>query len=361
MKKNRSKRKINPSNPHPSLRIAHPLSNPINHRVSALFKNHHPFTVLVLLIFALLVNLPLMLHPAMPVAAPDQAAYGWLVHGFRFVVGDHPTAFSQLSVLMLFAQALYLNHVSVQYRFFARATYLPAFVYLLLTALHPGMGGFSPELFANWAFIGALQAGCSLNGAASPRKQIFNLGFLLALTALLQGSNILLLGALIAAMVIMRSFKTGEWVVAMLGYLTPFYFFAGLLFLLDKLEGVTSWRFFALIGGIPKAQQLHVISVLTGLGIIVLIAFFVLQQAYNRMAISVRRNWSLALAFFLITIPAVLFALPSQHDAHWLLPTPPLALLIALPLYGESNRKLGILLFWFLIVFLTFAQLSLLY
>lgn len=329
--------------------------------MSALFKNHHPFTVLVLLIFAIVVNLQLMLHPELPVADNGQVAYGWLLRGFGWVLGRHPAAWSMLAVFMIFAQGLYLNYISVQYRMFAKATYLPAFCYILLTALHPGMGGFSPQLFANWALIGALQAGFSLNGAAAPRKQIFNLGFLLALTAILTTTNLLLFGCLIAAMVIMRSFKSSEWVVGMLGYLTPFYFFAGLLFLMDQLGAVGSWRYFSLEFRQPLQHQWHTIGILTGLSLLLLVSLFVLQQSYNRMAISVRRTWSLNLSFFLLAIPAALLAVPLAHKAHWLLLSPALALILALALYSESNRKLGIILFWFSIVLLTFAQLSLSY
>lgn len=327
----------------------------------ALFKNYHPFTVLVLLIFALLGNLQLLFHPELPVVLPGQVAYGWLVRGFGFLLGKSAIGYAMMAAFLLFAQALYLNHIAVQYRMLAKPNYLPAFCYLLLTALHPGMGAFSPQLFANWALLGALQAGCSLNGAASPRKQIFNLGFLLALAALLAPANLLFFGCLIAAMVLMRSFKAGEWVVGLLGYLTPFYFFAGILFLTDQLQVLARMQYFELKLLKPQQHLLHTIGTLSGLALIFVTAIFVLQQSFSRMAISVRRTWLLCLAFFIIAVPAVALALPQAHQAHWLSLAPGLALLTALPLQGENSRKLGILLFWFLIVLLFFAQLSLFY
>lgn len=327
----------------------------------ALFKNHHPFTVLVLLIFAILGNLQLMLHPAVPAVLPDQVAYGWLVGVLRILFGQHASAYALFAVFLQFGQALYLNHITVRYRLFGKATYLPAFVYLLLLALHPGIGGFSPQLFANWALIAALQAGFALNNAPSPRKQIFNLGFLLSLTALLSPAALLLVGCLMAALGIMRSFKPGEWVVAFLGYLTPIYFFAGILFVTDRLEVLQHMNYFMLDLQSSRQHLLHTVGVLSGLALALLFSLFSLQQAFGRTAISVRRTWWLVLSCFVISLPAALLAQPQPHHAQWLLLAPSLSLLLALPLHGEHSRKLGNLLFWFLIVLLIFAQFSLLY
>jgi len=314
---------------------------------------------MVLLIFALLGNLQALMQPLLPVVLPGQEAFGWAVQAGSLLVGKSALGFGLLAVLQLFGQALFLNFITIRFRLLARPTYLPAFSYLLLCSLHPGMAGYSPQLIANWCLIGGLYAGCELNGASFPRKQIFNLGFLLALPALLEPSAIFLFLLFVAAMVIMRSFNPGEWVVGMLGYLTPFYFYAAILFVTDKLEHLHQLPLLSFSMHRPQQHLLHTVGTLGALALLMAVALFALQQAYNHMAISVRRTWQFCGIALVICTAAAFAAVPRPHNTQWLLLGPPFALLVSLPLFGEKSRRMSIFIFWFLIVLLFFAQLSL--
>lgn len=205
-----------------------------NQYVLQLFRNNSPFTVILLFIFALLVKFQVLLHPVAPLQVPGHFVYNYIIRGLSVIFMHGGFAFTMLAIVLLFIQSLYLKSIATRHKLFPRYTYIPAFVYLLLTSIYPPFSCFNETILLNWFLMGAVDIMFSFTQTSQPRKLIFNASFLLSMAALFQFTLLAFFFLLLVGMVMFRSFNLGEWSVALMGYITPLYFLACILFLADS-------------------------------------------------------------------------------------------------------------------------------
>ncbi len=322
-----------------------------------LFRANSPYTVIILFILTLLLKLQALHHPGAPVAAEGQVIYAWVLQGARYVTGGSATAFAILSLLMTFGQAIYLRGVSIRHRLFARPTYIAALAFIALSSLHPALGGFSAPMLANWLIIGAFDTILGFGSREEERRRIFNAGFLLGLAGALCFPDIVYAVFLILTLILLRPFRPGEWVVAGLGYLTPFYFAAGLLFLTDKLHLARYWPRAGL--GLPHFMPGYWYPwlLLGGLALLLIAGIYVLVGNLQRFPVSTRRGWGAIICALITAIAAGLIA-PAKLAAAWTGVLPSLALLITPPLATEKRSRFATFAFYFLILLVICCQLT---
>lgn len=323
-----------------------------------LFRNNSPYTVILLFLFALLIKLHALLHPVLPVALPHQALYGLVLKIFGSVLGKSAFGYAFVALLILFGEAIYLNTIIIRHRLFAKSTYLPAFVFLALSSLIPALSNFTPFLLVNACLLPALDLALQFGQTTQPRKLVFNAGFFLALASLLHFPALAYFAFFIFALLMLRPFNIGETVVALLGYLTPFYFFAGVLFLADRLPLLRRWP--ELGFSLPKKLVLTAPLVVLASGIVVLLAggLLVLQGQMQKSTIYVRRSWSVVMALLVASLPA---AVLSAHNAGaaWLMAVPALSMIVAAMLYLEKRKRLSTFAFFFILAFTIICQFTL--
>jgi hypothetical protein len=319
------------------------------------FRNNSPYTVIILFIFTLLIKLPVLLHPSLPVILPDGPVYNSIVRGIGTILGKSSFAWTLLTIVLLFAQGIYLTSITVRRRLFHKTYYTPAFAYITLTSIFPAFNFFSPPLLANWLILFAMDIFLRLSQPMHPQKHIFNAGFLLALAALIQFSAIGYILLFITALIILRPFNSAEWVVAVLGCLTPIYFFAGVLFLFDKLGQMRSWPSIGISFPRQLPNPLYFIGTVIGGLILLSTSIYVLNDSHQKMAISVRRGWSTVVAWLGVALVICIFT-PDHIQAAWLALMLPLALFTALPLNLEKDRLFSNFIFYFLIALTLFCQ-----
>lgn len=322
-----------------------------------LFRANSPYTVIILFILTLLLKLQALRHPVMPVAAEGQVIYAWILQGLRAVFGAGATTFTILAMLMTFAQAIYLRGVSIRHRLFSRPSYLPAFAYLVLSSLHPAMGTFSAPLLGNWLLIGAVDTILGFTSREEERRRIFNAGFLLGLACVLCFPDIVYAVFLVLTLILLRPFRPGEWVVAALGYLTPFYFAAGLLFLTDKLPLARLWPRAGLslphfVRGNP-----YPIILLAGIAALLGAGIYVLVGSLHRLPVATRRGWGAIICALIAAIAAGMIA-PVALRGAWAGVLPALSLLIIPPLAVEKRSRFATFAFYFLILLVICCQLT---
>lgn len=322
-----------------------------------LFRNNTPYTVLILFIFTLLVKMQVLIAPVVPEVLPDSLLYNIIIGAIGMVLGKSAFGFTMLAIILLFLQGVYLTSIVARHRLFMKPSYATAFAYISLSSLLPAFSYFSPQLLVNWLLLFALDVSLRFTQPQSPRKLIFNVGFLLSLAALIQFSAIGFLLLFFIALLMLRAFNTSEWVVAILGYLTPLYFFAGILFLLDRTPEI---RKLVQLGISLPAQIPHpLFQVGCMVGILVLFSagLYVLNDTRSRQAISVRRGWNSIIVYFIIALPVCIFT-PKIQEAAWLCCIPPLALLTSHPLNLEKSKRFSNFTFYFFIVLVVFCQLT---
>ena len=324
-----------------------------------LIRNNSPYTVIILFIFTLLVKMQALIHPLHPAMLPDYFLYNSFISLLDTVFNGAGGAFGYtiIAVLLLFFQALYLNRICSKYKLFAKPTYIPAFFYILFTSIYVQFSYFNETILVLWCVLGAIDTFMAFGQTLHPRKHIFNAGFMLCLAALFQFSALGYVALLIMCMVVLRPFNFGEWVVAIAGYITPVYFFAGVLFLIDMFREIIHWPNLGV--SLPGRMETPVYMLGTFAGIIILFfsGVYVMQQQIPKSSIYVRRNWLALIIYILISI-AVAIITDAYVKSIWLLVMPGLTLIISHALTLEKSKRFSNFIFYFSLIFVVFCQLA---
>lgn len=323
-----------------------------------LFRNYNPFTVLILFIAAFIMKMQALSHPVMPIALPDHLVFASILQGLDYFFHGSAFAYTLLAVVLIFSQALYINHITVRHRLFLKNNYFPAFAYLLLTSIAPAFNYFSEPLLVNWLVLIAVNMMLTFNQNLQPRKQIFNAGFMICLPALIQFPSIGFILLFILALLLLRSFNIGEWVVGTMGYLTPIYFFATILFLIDRLPVLI--RNYHIGFSIPRhlVHPVYMVGTLCGIFLLAVIGSYSLQQQIAKMTIYIRRSWALMYCYLIVSVAVTLIAI-SAVNAEWLILMPALSLIIAHAFCIEKSKRFSNFTFYFSLLLLIFCQLTL--
>lgn len=320
-----------------------------------LFRNNNPFTVIILFIGMLVFSLAALLHPQAPVPVPGYFVYNSLLDVLNVVLHHNAFGFTFINIILLFFQALYINNIAAKYKLFSRPTYIPALVYILLISLYPPYGYFSLAMVVNWFVLGGVDVILSFNQTLKPRKNIFNAGYLFCLASIFQFSAVGFVFLFLAALIILRSFTPGEWVVAVMGFITPLYFFAGILFLFDKLPLLRQWPQI----GISLPRQIntpvYVVGLLTGYVALISAGLFGMQTQVPKSGIYIRRNWIALVAYTIVSVLVAVFT-DGFVPGTWLLTIPALAFIIAHGFNLEKSKRFSNFILYFSLALVIFCQ-----
>ncbi len=323
-----------------------------------LVRTSSPYTVIILAILTLALKLQALATPVFPVADAHHALFGFIVHTLSYVLGHSSYAFALLAIMLTFGQAIYLMSIAGRHRLFTKHTYVPAFAYIVLSSLHPAMGQFSPQLIVNWLLLGALDTTLRFTRREEPQRTIFNAGLFLSCAALVHFPAIVFFLFFLMALVWLRAFKAGEWVVGFLGYLTPFYFAACLLYLFNGLALARGWPHWG--SSLPQkgVQPLYLIGALSGCVLLLISGVLFLMRTFYKMPVSVRRGWGAVGTALGVSI-AVCSLTPRAEAAAWMCALPALTLLVIPPMLGDKRSRFANFTFYFLLLLVIFCQLAL--
>lgn len=256
-----------------------------------------------------------------------------------------------LAIVIIFFQALYIKSIATRHKLFPRHTYIPALVYIMLTSAYPPFNYFNETVLLNWLLLGAVDIMFSFTQTTQPRKLIYNAGFLLCMAALFQFSLITFFLLLLVGMVMFRPFNMGEWSVAMMGYTTPIYFFACILFLFDRFYLFGMWPQVGFSLSSNVVSPFYLIVMIGGILILLAAGIYAMQQNVALSNIYVRRDW-IALSFYLIIALLVAILTDAAVRSAWLIVMPALSIIISHGLLLEKNKRFSNFIFYFSLSFL---------
>jgi hypothetical protein len=314
-----------------------------------LFRNKSPYTVLILLILALVLKAQMLIAPQAPQPLEGYFLYNGIVKAFNVVIRGNAFLYTFFTIIMLFVQSLYLNFITHRHKLYARSTYFPALVFLLLTSIHPSFNYFGVPVLVNWCLLIGLDICLGFNHSVSPRKNLFNAGFAIGIAGLLYFAGVGYLFVFLAALALLRPFNAGEWIVASMGYLTPLYFAASILFIVDMLPALGHWPDLDLIVVRKLHNPIYLGILSTGIVVLGGGSLFAMNQQLPKATIYVRRSWIAILAYLVVSIFVALFGNVLVSNA-WLLTIPALSLVIAQGLMLEKSKWFSNFIFYFLVV-----------
>lgn len=321
-----------------------------------LFRSYNPYSVIVLFLVAIFLKLAILVQPEMAYAVGEsQIVWLKLAGVLERMMGGSSFLITFFALVNLFGQAIFLNRIANRHHLFPKATYFPALTYLLVTSLFKDWNYLSAELIGNWLVLAMISAVLQLYTSSDARKQIFNVGCFISLSAMLMFPNIIFVLLLLLGLAILRPFKIVEWTVGLLGIITPFYLLAGILYLTGDLPFLKQM---VAIGFSLPGEILHPEVVFTGLATLLLFLFAgvgYLNYFMSRMLFQNKKWWWVVTASLLISIIACLFTVAKGYN-QWMAMLAPASFIIANVWYAERKRWITTIFFYLFVAVVIFAQ-----
>jgi hypothetical protein len=319
--------------------------------VPGVFRTNNPFSIILLFFYGLVLRYAAFIEPHIPVAQlTDGFIYHGLLRSLENMGRNSPVIYSVISYTLVFAQALMLNNFMYQHRLMAKANYLPALSYILITAMFPEWWQLSSTLIVNTFMIWGWTSMTSLYKNQRSKQQIFNIGIIIGICSFFYFPSIGFLILLAAALIIMRPVSIAEWLIGILGVTTPYYF----LLAWQYLRG--HWNLKDYIPSLHLSYPLFQQTVWAWGGLLLLIipflmSGFYIQGSILRMLILTRKGWSLMLVYLLcsLTIP---FINSTATFEYWILSAVPFAAFHSNVFFSAQKKLISNVLHLLMLVFI---------
>lgn len=318
----------------------------LQNAVIRFFSGNNPLNVIILFFLGILIRLPYFISPVIPQSAEtDGILYGLLIKALHPTGVVFPFIYPVIVYLLVFTQAIMFNGLINDQKLFNSPNYLLALCYLVISSIVPEWNVLSPVLIINTVLVWAWPGMVGLYHQSNPKTVLFNIGFGFGLAAFFYFPSVYLLLLLIVALLLFRPFYIAEWLIAILGILTPFYFLLVYLFV---------WDHWDLTAKVIPYQTLKLPTITFGwqfwveVGLIILPLLAGLLVSYNssaRMLVQTRKSWNFMI-FYLIIALLIPFVNSYAGITHWMLAVIPISLFHASFGFNLKKKTFPELFFW---------------
>ena len=187
-----------------------------------LFKDRSDLNLIFLLLLSVALHFHVWMHPPLIIANESDGLLSYLL--LHYIQPLPPLVLIVLFHTIILSQAIRLNILLSNFKMFQQISYIPAFTYIILTAMFPYWDVISAGLIANSLVIWILVKLLRLYDQNQPKTLEFNIGLIVGLSIILHEPIAILIAVVLFALLIIRPFKLAEWLVLIMGILLPFYF-----------------------------------------------------------------------------------------------------------------------------------------
>ena len=267
---------------------------------------------------------------------------------------DHyPITYFIITYLLLFSQAISLNHFMMRRRSLLKPNYLPAMSYLLITSFFLEWNILSAPLVINTLLIWVWGRMTDFYNNKNVKTTLFNIGVVVAICSFLYFPAIAFLILIIFSLLITRPFKISEWIIALLGITVSWYFLFAWYFLRDKIY---SFSFSGLKISYPIfAQNNEGYAAMVFLLILSIIGGFFVQSNSGKQIVQVRKSWSLMLLYFIVTLLIPFISLSNNFE-YWILSIVPAAAFVSALFFYPNKKWIPMILQWLMVGFVIYMQ-----
>lgn len=314
-----------------------------------IFKANNPVNSFILLLYGIILKFAYFLHPVVPVT---QKTDGLLFREFILkvnILGNvFPLIYPMVTYLLLYTQAITFNKLINDQRLMQKANYLPAMSYLLVTSIFPEWNILSAPLVINTLLIWVWARMSNLYRSNQPKTTLYNIGVMIGLSTFFYFPSLAFVALMVFALMVTRRFDIAEWLISILGIITPWYFFTSYLFLSDNLKGyhlpvfAVSYPHFHQSYWTVCAVGIVLLAFLTG-------AYFV-QANFRRQLVQVRKSWSLILLYLVVAV-FVPFINSTRTFEYWILAAVPLSAFLGSAFLYPVKRWLPGSIHWVMVGF----------
>ncbi len=293
-----------------------------------LFRSHNPINIAWLIVVLFIMRIGVPLH--LPINT--DASFTGLFSRLLIAVPAQsftPSGNVFYAAIIVLLQALWFNYIVNNYNLLGKPSFLPALLYITISGLFISFLTLSAPLICNFLLIWMLQKLLQFYKTEEATSTAYDLGLIVGIGTLIYFPFISLFLAIWIGLLIFRPFNWHEWVSALMGFLTIFFFLSVYYYCTDHTSA------FNTIGLSFDAQLPNVGSLLpyrflelVPLVLIFILALFRLQSNFLKSMVVVRKTFQLLLFIILI----VAFACCIKTDFgfnHFLLAVMPVAVFMA--------------------------------
>ncbi|MFT3904210.1 MAG: DUF6427 family protein [Niabella sp.] len=319
--------------------------------MTGVFRQKNPGNIVVLFILGFFLKLPYIFGNVAPQTTPHSGIiYTELLDflaPFAVVFGN---TYSILAFLLLLLQTFLLTRFINTQRLMSQANFLPGMAFILISSLLPEFNRLSAPLLAS---VPAFLVCSEMFKSHSPKfgkTNIFNVGMLLSIATLIYLPSVLFLLIAFIALIMLRPFKLNEWLVLLLGVITPYYLLAALLFITDNFNVAYLYPGFDLFNPtiphsiwIAGALFLLLMPLLTG--------FYYAQKHGGRMLIHIRKTWTLFVIYLIVGLAVALLNGTAEID-DFIFALAPIAAYHGFGYFNAEWKPFPKIFFWLSVAFI---------
>jgi Family of unknown function (DUF6427) len=320
--------------------------------VTGTFRANNPFNTFILLIYGLLLKLEWIISPQVPVVQKsDGFLYNKILTDIKPVLDGYPVSYSIISYFLLYSQAISFNRLLNNRRLMQKPNYLPAMSYLLITSFFAEWNILSAPLVINTLLIWVWAKMSSLYNNPHAKSTLYNIGIVIGIATFFYFPSLAFGVLIIFALVLTRPLKVAEWLIPLLGFITPWYFLFAWLFLANKLYS------FQLPGIVINYPVLvHYNAQYTGILILLITAVagaFLVQTNMRRQIVQVRKSWGLMVLYLVVAL-FIPFINSTHNFQYWILATVPLSAFIACFFFYPRKKWIPVTVHWVMVAFVIY-------
>ena len=264
------------------------------------------------------------------------------------IAGGFPVIYAIIAFILLYTQAISFNKLVNELRLMQKPNYLTGMSYLLVTSLFTEWNMLSSPLIINTLLIWVWARMSGLHNDANPKTSLFNIGIAIGLSTFFYFPSLAFAALIIFGLGIIRPFKFSEWLIALLGIITPYYFLLAGVFLTDKWKGYTFPGFAVTNPQFNQTNWAYIAIIIVLLTCAV--GFFFVQQNFRRQLIQARKSWNLIFLYLLVAV-FIPFINATHTFEYWILCAVPLSAFLGAAFLYPKKKMFPLVLHWIMVAF----------
>jgi hypothetical protein len=271
---------------------------------------HQPVSLVLIPVLGILLWLPGFLHPSLPAQQVFMPFYS----GLDVFLRAHPQFSVAMGFLVAMGEAFLQNYIIYQHHILVKRSWLPALMFVALSACTPGLLWLHPQHIAGVFLLGALHLLLGTYRMDKAFGSVFNAGILIGIAALFYLPSIVFLLFAIVCIILLRPFIWREWIILILGstvapiYTGVYYFWHDKLLLMTNevvFNPIRNRDFF-----LKLPVEYYFLTAMTGLMLFVSAGRFL--SGAGTSTLKTKKGISVMIWFLVFSLLAVL---PAQNNA----------------------------------------------
>lgn len=321
-----------------------------------IFRSYNPIVILWLAVLVFAMRIGYLVN------VPDKLEFIFVESFSRLLVPvSYEYALSPffnvlLAALLVFIQTLLLNTMVNYFNLLNKPSYMPALMYITVSALFTPFLRLSAPLICNFLVIWLLYKLFSLYKGNEVKSTCYDMGLIVALGSLIYLPFSWVFLVVFIALIIFRPFNWREWAAVIIGYATVFFFLAVVYYCNDRI-GRFSGIWLPLAGKFPTSISInnYTYTLLIPVVVILAISAYKLQQGFFKSYVHIRKSFQLLLVYFVVAGLAF-YVKPEFQLNHFLLCAVPVAITFAYYFLHATSRWFYETLYFLLVAGIIYFQ-----